>query len=1059
VEQKIPLTGFGRHVDYPQLPVAALFADQAKSTPEAPALVDRDAVWSYGDLRVVVNRIAHRLRRQGVGRDDVVGVLADGSAWLVAGMLGVLSAGGAYMPLDPTYPAARVAAMLSALRPKLVLATRDHFDRASATGCQVLLLDGNGTGPADDLVPVNEPGDLAYVIFTSGSTGRPKGILQTHRCLSNFLQWQVRDSGFERSLRVLQCAAVGFDVSVQEILATILSGGSLHVTSGALRRDLPALARLIIERGIEVLDFPPSVIRVLLTTSPSLADAPALRHLISAGEPLLVTTELRRLLERRPDLRLHNHYGPAETHMLTSHTMSSELRNVEQTPPLGRVISNMRAYVLDAEKLPTAEAEVGEIYIAGPGLARGYIDPTMTRERFLPHPFEPGSRIYRTSDRGRWRADGALELVGRQDDMVKIRGYRVEPAEIEASLARHPAVRNAAVVSRERFAGEKELVACIVSREPLTSTQVRAHLADDLPEYMIPARFVSLAELPLSPNGKIDRNSLSDLEAPELPASATMAHPATPIEASLVQVWRTILSIDRLGTEDDLFALGCDSLKAVRGLIAMGETAGVNLTLRDVYETRTVKAMAARSDHAVRKPHRHEIATPFVPAAGLSPGQRALWHTEVGHGRPGVTFTQACRLPVDVRETAIHEALAAVVARHDALRLAVTGDGWPRAAYAHAVDLPCEHLGLLGRGGALDDVEAVVSAASAKPFDLQRPPLMRAALATSANGDRLLLLTLHHIVADAWSMAILRRDLAAALRGVMLPPIDWGYRNYVEALETWLASPACEPARTHWRSVLAKPPQPLRLPTDGVPATDRSGVASFFSFTVEAETTRLLAARSQAMRASLFMGAFAAFLMVLYRWTGQEDMVVGTTMAGRSWPRLAAQVGLFANLAPIRALVRGEDPWIELVERVRAAILAAHQHEMMPFPTIVDELGLESERGRSPGFDVGFQLLPEDLGAGDSLPVVTCRWSQTARNHLWFAGMARCDRIDFLVEYDSGLFRQETIARLSRHFAVTLRALAEQPERSAGSLPLDECRQSAPATATKPFAFSFEYKL
>lgn len=503
--------------------VLELIDREVAAHPQAPAVREPGREVTYAELDRLADTVAGRLDREfGIARGDTVLIAARAGADFTAAALGTLRAGAAYLPVDTTYPPERIEQILRASSAALlVLADPGVLDTGApgvrATGLAGLVAPDPADGTAAAAVRrAPAPEDPAYVIFSSGSTGTPKGIVQTHRCLANFISWQVDGSGLGRGRRVLQVAPLTFDVSVQEMFSTLASGGCLYVPEPHVRRDPRDLIDFVIDERIEVVDFPQSLIDVVMALPRNFEHAADLRHIISAGETVRVTEALEGLLTRRPELTLHNHYGPAENHMVASHSMSGPAGNLEPRPPVGSLVWNTYVYLLDEHGVPVPDGEVGEVYIGGAGVALGYTDPELSRTAFVPDPFRPGARLYRTRDRGVWRADQTLQLLGRMDDLIKIRGNAVEPREVEARLADFAGVKDAAAFAVVRAGGAVELHAALTGNPP-PAPELRRALLAVLPDYMVPVRWWLVDGLPVSPNGKLDRKALPGPGAQPLP--------------------------------------------------------------------------------------------------------------------------------------------------------------------------------------------------------------------------------------------------------------------------------------------------------------------------------------------------------------------------------------------------------------------------------------------------------------------------------------------------------------------------------------------------------------
>jgi amino acid adenylation domain-containing protein len=573
-----------------------LFEAQVERTPNAVAAVYLGTWLSYAELNARANRLAHWLRERGVGPDARVGICTERGLEMLVGLLAVLKAGGAYVPLDPVYPAERLRFMLEDAAPVMLLT--HGVAGTSFAGSGVAVVDMVAEAPAWADHPPTNPGgadltpeDLCYVIYTSGSTGRPKGVAMPHRPLVNLVVWQEPDRHRPGAAVTLQFTSIGFDVSFQEIFTTWSTGGRLVVAPEEVRHDPSALLDLVEREEVERLSLPCVMLQQLAEHAearglPSLR----LREVQTAGEQLRVTGPVRRWLGAL-GVPLHNHYGPSETHVVTSFTLHGAVDSWPPLPPIGSPIANARVYVLDRHLAPVPEGVPGELYAGGTCLARGYLDrPALTAGRFVPDPFggTPGARLYRTGDRARWLPDGTLDFLGRVDHQVKIRGFRVEPGEIEAVLRRHPGVAECVVVAREDVPGETRLVAYLVGE--VETDGLREHLRRGLPEYMVPGAFVRLESFPLTPNGKLDRQALP---APEYTsAGERFVAPRTPVEETLAGIWAEVLHLERVGVHDDFFELGGHSLLATRVAARVREAFGVGLTVREVFEAPTVEGLA-----------------------------------------------------------------------------------------------------------------------------------------------------------------------------------------------------------------------------------------------------------------------------------------------------------------------------------------------------------------------------------------------------------------------------------------------------------------------------------
>ncbi|RKT55884.1 non-ribosomal peptide synthase/polyketide synthase [Saccharothrix australiensis] len=965
-------------LDTPAALYPEVFAAQAARTPDDTALVFRDARWTFAELDARANRLAHHLVARGAGPERVVAVRLPRSADVVVAVLAVLKAGAVYLPVDVGLPAERVDFLLADARPALVL---DELPDTSGLP---------GTAPP---VPLR-PDHAAYVIYTSGSTGRPKGVVVEHGQLANLFHANRHDLMGERTSFALT-ATFSFDTSWEGLLF-LAGGGELHVIDEELRLDPAALVDYVRTRGIGTVDLTPSYAHRLVEAG--LLDS-GVRRVLLGGEA--VDAALWRAIAASA-VEGFNYYGPTETAVDAVSTAITGDR-----PVIGRPLHNLAAYVLDRDLRPVPPGVVGELFVAGAQVSRGYLgQPGLTARRFPPDPFgRPGARMYRTGDRVRWLPDGRLEYLGRADDQVKIRGFRVEPGEVAAALRAVPGVRDAVVVVRDgRLVG---YVTGVPERD------ARAALAASLPDHLVPSAVVVLDSFPLAPSGKVDRRAL-----PEPAFTGGRVEPATDAERTVAAIWADVLGLARVGAEDDFFALGGDSILSIGVTSRLRAAFGVQLSPRAVFEHRTVRALAFVLAGAAAAD-----AIPVLPRGGphpQSPAQRRLWFLD--QFEPGgveyVTPT-AWRLrgPLDVG--ALRRAVNGLVARHESLRTTFDDAG---QVVREPFDVP---LTVEGRPW-----EQVVRQEATTPFDLREGPLVRARLVRVADDDHVFVLTLHHIVTDGWSTGVLARDLGALYAGDELPPLPVQYVDFT----AWQEAPPVD----YWARRLAGVP-PLELPTDRPRPAVRTGAGAMRSFTVPAEVAAAVKELARRHGDTVFTTLVAACQALLARYTGQDDIAVGTAVSGRGRAELDDVVGLFVNTVVLRSTVDTRRSFTELLTGVRSAVLDGFAHQDVPFERVVEAVRPDRDPSRNALFDV--MVLVQNTGdAAPVLPGVVATELPlpltTATCDLTFEFGESDGALLGAVEYSTDLFDAATVDRMARHLVALLAGVAAAPDRPLSAIPL-----------------------
>ncbi len=1015
---------------------------------------------TYGELDRRACRIANRLIGIGARPGTPVGIYMARSPDLVVSVLGVLKVGAAYVPLDPSYPAERLRYMIEDSGASVILTDRPVGEILPETGARAIPAGEsmNGAlGNTCEIAPYRAtPQNTAYIIYTSGSTGRPKGVAMPHRGLVNLIHWQT--AGWRRP-RVLQLASLSFDVSFQEIFTTLCSGGTLVLVTEEVQRDPWALWGTITREAIERL-FVPFVALHQLAEEMHRHEVPGgcLVSVMTAGEQLRVTPRIANMFRILDGCTLENQYGPTESHVVTSHILGGDPSDWPHLPPIGTPVNNVRIYLLDDELRPVPVGAAGELYIAGDALADGYARQSgFTAERFIPDPFDTaaGRRLYRTGDLARYRSDGVIEFIGRTDHQVKIRGYRIELQEIECALGEHPSVRETVVSALGDTPESRKLVAYVVPEEKkaVSSRELRRFLQLKLPGHMVPSTFVILDSLPLTPSGKVDRGSLPepDVARPELEVELTT--PRNPLEDTLVEIWRDVLGVEHVGLNDNFFELGGHSLLATQLVSRIRELFHVELAIRSLFESPTVAGLAERIE-AMRRAEQGLRAPAVVTASRtaelpLSFAQERLWFLDqLVPDNPFYNIPSHLRLTGPIDTEALRESFAGIVARHEALRTNFTAvDGRPRQVIKPSLPFEMPVIDLSTRAGPDRDasVQRLATEESRTVFDLECDPLLRASLLRLGAEDHVLLLTMHHIVSDGWSIGVLLRELAILYENLSggnvphLPELPVQYADYAIWQREWLRGEMLERQLAYWKKQLAGAPEVLTFPTDRPRPAMQIFYGGIVHIEIPPDLTKRMKLISQHEGTSLFMTLFAAFAALLGRYTGREDVVIGSPIANRNRREIENLIGFFVNTMVLRVDLSDDPTYLDLLDQVRRVTLDAYDHQDLPFELLVEELHPARDTSHQPLVQVVFALqnapMPEL-----ALPALSLRplryESRLVRFDLEVHVWETADALSCYFAYSTDLFNHETIERIAKHFQMMLRGVAEDPDARMSSITL-----------------------
>jgi amino acid adenylation domain-containing protein/non-ribosomal peptide synthase protein (TIGR01720 family) len=1022
--------------------IADLFEAQVQRDPEAGAVrvpgdAGKTAIVTYGELDELANQLAARMAPL-AGPDAAVAVMLGRGVELVTALLAVLKCGATYLPLDPALPIERLKFAVRDAGATVVVTDGARIPVASQLGARHILDVGEKVAlETGAMAGTRSPEGRAYVIYTSGSTGVPKGVEVEHRSFINMITAQIDAFGIESSDAVLQFASCAFDASLSEIFMALLSGACLVCPSEERLKDPAELLRIVRVHGITVATLPPPYIRAL-----GFEALRSLRTLITAGE------------EAEPDAGsvgamgcwYFNAYGPTEFSVCA--TLGRVPAGIAAgRVPIGRPIANTETLVLTpgAPGAPGAEGlqpigVAGEICLAGAGLARGYVGrPDLTAASFVAHPFRRGERMYRTGDLGRWREDGTVEFLGRLDHQVKIRGYRIEPGEIESAIRAQQGVSDAVVLPREGA-----LVAYVESSEPAIEDRLRDALSRTLPEYMVPERWIALAEFPRLASGKVNRAALP---APDRHIADGSGTPTNDAQASLAAIWRDVLGLESVGIHDRFLDLGGNSMKAILMVSRVLRDLGTRLPIREVFEHGTIAALSASLGAPAGA---KDDIQPLPPAAdyALSHAQRRLWTIDrMGEGAGAYNIAGAIRLATAVDAEALSRALDALAARHESLRTTfVEMDGRPRQVVHDRLPLDFDVIEAPD-GDADGSVRRLIEADAARPFDLANGPLFRARLFTRP-GSAVFYLNIHHVISDGWSLEVFFRDLVRLMTpGTPPAALPVHYKEFAAWQNARLDSPRGAADRAYWLSVLEGELPVLDLPADRARPAVKSFKGSTVTFTVDGDLSRRFREFARARQATSVNVWLSLLYTLLHRYTDRSDLIVGVPATFREHPALEHQIGYFVNMIPLRMRIAEDETYAGLLGRIRDSLHASFEHKNYPYDLLVETLSLRRDMSRNPLFDVALSIQEQPLATGqvDAAAVEPFPFaSSTSKFDLTlFASETSSGQWDVVLEYDTDLFDRWRIEHMAVHLQQLMRSAFAGGDAAIGDLDLMDAEERA----------------
>ncbi|MEA5528081.1 non-ribosomal peptide synthetase [Dolichospermum sp. UHCC 0684] len=1045
--------------DYPRhLCVHELFAAQVAKTPDNIAVIFEGQKLTYQELNHRANQVAHYLQSLGVEPEVLVGICVERSLEMIIGMLGILKAGAAYLPLDPTYPKERLSFMLSDSQVQVLLTQQKFVESFADSGAKTVCLDQdwelitrqNQENPTSDVTAEN----LAYVIYTSGSTGTPKGVMIQHRGVCNLAQAQVKLFGVNQNSRVLQFASFSFDASVSEIVMALCSGASLYLGNQDSLRPGIDLIRFLRQQSITHATLPPTALAALPKE-----ELPNLQTLIVAGE----ACNPKLIAQWSKERRFFNAYGPTESTVCAT---VAECTFGETQPTIGRAIANIQIYILDHNLQPVPIGVPGELYIGGDGLARGYLNrPELTKEKFISNPFKKteGSRLYKTGDLARYLPDGNIEFLGRVDNQVKIRGFRIELDEIEKLLIQHPDVKQAAVIAREDIPGDKRLLAYVVLNQKPEAivTTLKNLLQENLPQYMIPGVFVVLDSLPLTPNGKVDRQNLPvcDRTRPDLEES--FVAPRNPIEEKLAAIWADLLGYEQIGVNDNFFNLGGHSLIVAQILSRVRDSFQVELSFANIFANPTVAGLASViQQHELLEQKLQSPAIQRISRAGMLPvsfaQERVYFIQEVAPENTAYQAQATLRFQGHLDVIVLKKCLSEIVQRHEIFRTtfpAVNGRLFQVIHSSLPIELNVVDIEKFTGSEQEAEIQRLFDAEVKKPFYLDKLPLVRWLLLKLNDQDHLLVHIEHHMVHDGWSFNnVFLKEFLALYQAFCeghpspLPELPIQFVDFASWQREWVQSQEAQAQLAYWQQQLSGSPPLLELPYDRPRPAEQTYNGAQVRLELPITLCESLRVLSRQEGITLFMTTLAAFLVIVRRYTGQDDLCLGTAVANRRMRETEQLIGMIVNNLVLRTDLSGNPTFRELLGRVRKVSLEAFANEDLPFDKVVEVIKPIRNLSYNPLFQVMFSF--HDSPRPDlTLPGLNITTNVALSNkstkfdldvvlipHSQLNGKDK--GITLIWEYNADLFDAATIQQMVDQYQVLLKGIVDNPEQRVSELPI-----------------------
>ncbi len=988
--------------------IQQLFEEQAERTPDKTAVVYMKDMLTYKELNEKANIIARVLRNKGIKQNEIVGIMIEGGTEMLVGILGILKAGAAYLPIDPKYPTDRIEYMIEDSKTKILLTDFQPKD-IIGENTEVILLNNEKLykGENTNLDIINTPKDIAYIIYTSGSTGKPKGVMIEHSSLVNMCKWNIDYYKVTKEDNITKYAGFGFDASVWEIFPCIITGAAMHIIDEEIKLDLEKLNEYYNNNSITISFLPTQIAEQFMKL-----DNHSLRYLQAAGD------KLRYFINKNYDIV--NNYGPTEnTVVTTSFIVDKEYENI----PIGKPIANTQIYILSKENKLQAVGIPGELCIAGESLARGYLNrEELTAEKFIENPLVKGQRLYKTGDLARWLPDGNIEFLGRIDNQVKVRGYRIELGEIEGQLLSHSNITEAVVIDREDIQNNKYLCGYIVSNKEEIVSDLREYLSKVLPEYMIPSYIVQLDKLPLTANGKVDRKALPKPEV-SIETGVEYAAPSNTIEEKLTGIWSEVLGVERIGINDNFFALGGHSLKAINITAKIHKELNVLVPIKEMFETPTIKGLADYVKNTQQSVYSNIEAIEEKEYYELSSAQKRMYAVnQLEKDSINYNIPWVMRIEGELDKAKLNEAFNKLIERHEALRTSFEViNGEPVQIVHRKTSFEIEYTEIT------EENNEEIEAGFAKAFDLSKAPLLRATLAKINDKEHMVMVDMHHIISDAVSMGIITKEIAELYEGKELAELRIQYKDFAAWQNELFKSEEIKKQGEYWLKAFEGEIPVINLPTNYQRPSIQSFEGDSIKFEINEELTSKLRQIAKETGSTMYMVLLSACNVLLSKYAGQEDIVIGSPAAGRPHADLQNIMGMFVNTLAMRNYPESNKTFKEFLTEVKARALQAYENQDYQFEELIDKLTIKRDVSRNPLFDVMFSMENVDIG---ELRIAELKANiheidiKIAKFDITIAAIESSKTIGLSINYCTKLFNKQTIETMSKHLTNILNSIA-----------------------------------